>query len=123
MHELKEETNVTCSYCLEKMEIAHRFLLPLPFIVLDFSSKQLQIDATFRLLINNEECIYGLQGIVYYGDSHFTARVVSKNGMVWFHDGIATGQSLLYEGTILTFTGSFNLCRGKEAAVVVYAKL
>jgi hypothetical protein len=123
MHDLKEETNVTCSYCLEKMKIAHRFLLPLPLIVLDVSSNQLQIDATFSLLVNNEECTYGLQGIVYYGDSHFTARVVSKSGMVWFHDGIATGQSLLYEGTILTFTGSFNLCRGKEAAVVVYAKL
>ena len=43
---------------------------------------------------------YKLCGIVYFGDSHFTARVIYNNGMIWFHDGLETGHTLLYEGTV-----------------------
>ena len=113
MQELKEESsNLTCASCTEKVEITHQFLLPLPFIAIEFSVQQLQIDQTFSIYINNAECIYKLCGIVYYGDSHFTAHVVYRNGMIWFHDGIATGQSLLYEGTFQNFLHSLNSCRG-----------
>ena len=123
MQELKEESSLTCSSCPEKMVITHQFLLPLPFIAIYFSSKQLQIDQTFHIHINNEEFIYELQGIVYYGDSHFTARVIHNNGMIWFHDGIATGQSLLYEGTIQNFHESLNTCKRKDALVAIYVKV
>ena len=71
MQELKEESNVTFSSesCSEKMEIRHQFPPPLPFIALDFSRyHQLQLDHTFHISINNEEYIYQLRGIVYYGD-------------------------------------------------------
>ena len=122
MQELKETTNITCESCSEKMEIIHQFLVPLPFIAVDFS-QQLQIDHDFHIYINNEECVYQLRGIVYYGNSHFTARVVYNNGMIWFHDGIATGQSLLYEGTFQTFGQSLNSCRGKDAILAIYVKV
>ena len=124
MQELKEESsNLTCASCTEKVEITHQFLLPLPFIAIEFSVQQLQIDQTFSIYINNAECIYKLCGIVYYGDSHFTAHVVYRNGMIWFHDGIATGQSLLYEGTFQNFLHSLNSCRGKDATMAIYVKV
>jgi hypothetical protein len=76
MQELKEETNSTCASCPEKMTLTYEVLLPLPFLAVDFSAQQLQIDHTFSIHINNEEFTYELCGIVYYGDSHFTAHVV-----------------------------------------------
>ena len=123
IHVMKEESNSNCTICTEKMAITHQFLLPLPFIAIDFSSQQLQIDYTFCIYINNERHIYELQGIVYYGDSHFTARIISNNGMIWFHDGIATCQSLEYESTFQNFHGSLKSCKGKEAIIVFYVKL
>jgi hypothetical protein len=123
MQVMKEESNLNCTICTEKMTIARQFLLPLPFIAIDFSSQQLQIDYTFSIYINNEIHIYELWGIVYYGDSHFTAHVISNNGMIWFHDGIATSQSLEYESTFQNFHGSLKSCKGKEAIIVVYVKL
>jgi hypothetical protein len=123
MQELKEESNIICPSCPEKMTITHQFLLPLPFIAIDFSIQKLQIDQTFCIHINNDEFVYQLRGIVYYGDSHFTARVIYNNGMIWFHDGIATKQSLLYEGTIQNLVESLNLCRGKEASAAIYVKV
>jgi hypothetical protein len=41
---------------------------------------------------------YNLRGIVYYKDQHFTSHFVTGTGMIWFHDGILTGSSLIYEG-------------------------
>ncbi len=110
MQDLKEESNLTCTSCPEKMAITHQFLLPLPFIAIDFSTQQLHIDHSFCIYVNNEEFKYEIRGIVYYGDSHFTSRVVTNNGMIWFHDGIPTCQSLLYEGTIQNFANSLSLC-------------
>jgi hypothetical protein len=123
MQELKEESNVTCGSCSEKMTIKHQLLLLLPFIALHFSNQQLQIDYNFHISINNEEFMYELRGIVYYGDSHFTARVISNDGLIWFHDGIATGQSLRYEGTFQNFTESLNLCQHKAAIMAIYVKV
>ena len=87
MQHLTEESNVTCTSCSEKMDVRHQFLLPLPFIALDFTNQELQISHTFCIEINNQECVYKLHGIVYYGDSHFTACVISNNDMVWYHQG------------------------------------
>ena len=41
---------------------------------------------------------YNLRGIIYYKDQHFTSRFVTGTGMNWFHDGMFTGSSLIYEG-------------------------
>ena len=40
---------------------------------------------------------YKLHGIIYFSGEHFTSRIITSNGMVWFHDGIFTGSSLAYE--------------------------
>ncbi|KAF8325502.1 hypothetical protein F5887DRAFT_873953 [Amanita rubescens] len=75
----------------------------------------------FTVIIKNNQYSYKLCGIVYFGESHFTARVVYNNGMVWFHDGLATGQKLIYEG-MLNNCPSLNQCKGKDAIVALYVK-
>ncbi|KAF8230308.1 hypothetical protein L208DRAFT_1282563, partial [Tricholoma matsutake] len=40
---------------------------------------------------------YYLRGIIYYVAEHFTAQVITGSGMVWYHDGLLTGWSLVYE--------------------------
>ena len=41
---------------------------------------------------------YDLRGVIYYAADHFTTRVITSSGMVWYHDGLLTGRSLVYEG-------------------------
>ncbi|KAI0825908.1 hypothetical protein BC629DRAFT_1261880, partial [Irpex lacteus] len=43
---------------------------------------------------------YRLIGIIYYGGSHFTSRVITNEGSIWYHDGIETGKSCIHEGNI-----------------------
>jgi hypothetical protein len=40
---------------------------------------------------------YHLRGVIYFAANHFTARLITTSGMVWYHDGIFTGRSLIYE--------------------------
>ncbi|KAF8220714.1 hypothetical protein L208DRAFT_1071954, partial [Tricholoma matsutake] len=43
---------------------------------------------------------YHLRGLIYYAAEHFTACFIARSGMVWYHDGLLTGRSLVYEGTV-----------------------
>ena len=120
---MNEETDKNCATCNEKLLIIKKFAFPLPFIALDFSGQIIHIDATFTVSISNVETSYKLCGIIYFGDAHYTARVISDSGMVWFHDGIATGQELLYEGVLNQNENiSLNNCEGKDALIAIYVK-
>ncbi|KAF8579432.1 hypothetical protein K439DRAFT_1246632, partial [Ramaria rubella] len=46
-----------------------------------------------------------LVGIVYHDAfrQHYVARVIGKEGDVWYHDGINTGNECVYEGNVSTF--------------------
>ena len=117
---MNEETDKSCTICSEQLLIVKEFAFPLPFIALDFSGQTMQIDATFTISINNAETSYKLCGIIYFGDAHYTACVVTDNGMVWFHNGIATGQNLIYEGMLNNL--SLKDCKGKAALMAIYLR-
>jgi len=40
---------------------------------------------------------YKLHGVIYFSGFYFTSRIITSNGMVWFHDSIFTGSLLAYE--------------------------
>ncbi|KAF8223954.1 hypothetical protein L208DRAFT_1126002, partial [Tricholoma matsutake] len=68
-----------------------------PLLAVDTSHCLPSLDSVLVVDINNHQCRYILHGIIYYAADHFTARIVMKDGMVWFHNGIFTGSSLVYE--------------------------
>ncbi|KAF8232739.1 hypothetical protein L208DRAFT_1270708, partial [Tricholoma matsutake] len=65
---------------------------------------------------------YHLQGLIYYAAEHFTARFIAQLGMVWYHNGLLTGRSLVYEGTVflrkmqswVCMCAQNNMCFSKE---------
>ena len=74
-------------------------------------------------MIDNNEVTYKLQGIVYYGEAHFTSRVIYENGMVWHHDGLETGKNLVYEGTLNNLQSEdLSSNRGRPATLAIYVK-
>ncbi|KAF8235426.1 hypothetical protein L208DRAFT_1257082, partial [Tricholoma matsutake] len=44
---------------------------------------------------------YNLRGIIYYLADHFTARFITASGMVWYHDRLLMGSSLVYKNMVL----------------------
>jgi hypothetical protein len=37
---------------------------------------------------NNMTALLYLKGIVYHGENHFTSRIITKDGKIWFNDGL-----------------------------------
>ena len=53
-----------------------------------------------ELTSHNVRQRYSLRGVIYYAADHFTVRFITSAGAVWYHDGLLTGRSLVYENTV-----------------------
>ncbi|KAF6747328.1 hypothetical protein DFP72DRAFT_821903, partial [Ephemerocybe angulata] len=64
---------------------------------------------------------YRLAGLIYYGNDHFTSRVITRDNKVYFHDGMDGGHST-YEGILgRSFpTGNLRKCDGRTPSLAVY---
>ena len=63
-----------------------------------------------------------LKGIVYYGENYFTSRIITKDGKIWFNDGITTGGKSIEEGHLSTMADkNLRKCKGKDLVLAVYA--
>ncbi|KAI0038890.1 hypothetical protein FA95DRAFT_1504938 [Auriscalpium vulgare] len=70
----------------------------------------------------DDKFTYRLKGIVYHGDAHFTVRLVTDNGTLWYHDGISTGKSCIEDGKISAINDIYS-CRGRKASVLIYSNI
>ena len=123
----KENIERRCNTCMGRLYREFKLIYAPPLIVLDFSglefiqSQQMVINTSFNVTIDDNEYTYKLRGIIYYGDFHFTSRIIYENGMTWFHDGMITMDRLIYEGVIENIS-NIGVCRGKHASVAFYTK-
>lgn len=49
---------------------------------------------TIVITCNNIKITYTLKGVIYYANNHFTYHVILNSGMMWYHDGMVTQQTL-----------------------------
>ena len=77
------------------MEIQHRDSPDLLFF--NIEGEGVDIDKVIRVTGGKRARILAIRGVLYTDGQHYTARVVDWEGLVWFHDGIFTGRSPVYE--------------------------
>lgn len=92
-------------------------------IALELENHNAQISKAIRVQDSqNHSTVLKLRGIIYLGEFHFTAWLLSQDGTIWFYDGIGTGKYCLPDGHIQSADlATFNKCQGKEALMVIYA--
>jgi len=92
-----------CPICSTYLIKHTTFVQTPPLLVFDLSiGSALSLDSIVWISCENTRVCYVLRGVVYFNNGHFTERVVTSSGMTWYHDGIFTGRSLVYESQILT---------------------
>ena len=112
----------SCSSCTEVLFIYHEYMSAQPLLALEFAGHRLKIDNQISIMIENTtEHIYNLVGIIYYGDDHFTARIISEDEQIWFHDGITTKHTTQYDGSLTLNCPELYTCRGKRASLALYS--
>jgi hypothetical protein len=98
MDNFRHQLGSRCVTCNTHLTKYITFVRTPPLLAFDLSSgSTLSLDPVLWILCNNSCIRYNLRGIIYYDNQHFTERVVTSTGMIWFHDGIFTGRSLVYE--------------------------
>lgn len=64
-----------------------------------------------------------LRGIVYHRENHFTSRVISSIGNMWYHDGMVTQQTCIDDRELkLTSDDALRTCQDKDLVLAVYAQ-
>ncbi|PBK84052.1 hypothetical protein ARMGADRAFT_890831, partial [Armillaria gallica] len=79
---------VLCSLCMSDVVEGHRYLYAPPLLNVVVVFMTVSPDLTIHIDVDGIAMLYHLVGIVYYGNSHFTARFTNTDGSVWFNDGI-----------------------------------
>ena len=87
-----------CANCNTYLIKCTTFVQTPPLLAFDLSNgSRLTLDPVVWILCENARVCYVLRGVIYFDNNHFTERVVTSTGMVWYYDGIFTGRSLVYE--------------------------
>jgi len=64
-----------------------------------------------------------LKGVVYYGNYHYTSRIIDSDKNIWFHDGMTTGSGSQSQGSVTKIKSKyFNKYNRKSVALLVYAQ-
>ncbi len=75
-----------CNTCGTHVLRVYHFLMPPPLLVFDTANCRCIINQTLLIRVGNNNFRYHLAGIIYFGNEHFTCRIIHENN-VWFHDG------------------------------------
>jgi len=95
------ETASRCSICNNYLSRITTFIQTPPLLAFDLGNNAPLLDPILWITCQGTRMRYSLRGVIYFENSHFTERVITSTGMVWFHDGMFTGRSLLYENNNL----------------------
>ena len=105
MDNFKHQLAARCATCDTHLVKHTTFIQTPPLLAFDLcNGSTITLDPIVWILCNNSRIRYVLRGVIYFDNHHFTERVITSTGMVWYHDGIFTGRSLVYESQDLTST-------------------
>jgi hypothetical protein len=124
LNSLQHETHEKCSHCGGNLKQPIFFNEPPSILVFDTQSSTIKLNKKIKFIHNNQHTTLTLRGIVYYGNFHFTARIISINNTVWYHDGMTTGCMTEKEGNLNDMKYDTLLhCRGKKLTLAIYAQV
>src|ERR1700678_3134100 len=98
-----EPTRQTCNICNLPLYIKYTFENIPKFLVFDFGGiNNLEINKSLLLSKNGIQYFFKLRGVIYFSQNHFTSRIITQSGQIWFHDDMTLQHSMRYEGLLDT---------------------
>ncbi|KAJ7502491.1 hypothetical protein B0H11DRAFT_1712356 [Mycena galericulata] len=125
-HHLKHNTHL-CPRCLaedQRRRVMTKSTTltsvpPLMFTILD--NEHISIDSDIKLNCAGRRVSLKLRGVIYHGFKHFTARIITPGGGIWFHDGMTTRSSTVSHGNMRNDSEALHFCEGRKAVAAIYA--
>jgi hypothetical protein len=117
-------TDTRCPRCNAALTRTIRYR-ELPDVILFELYNPFDVNIVQRVQLDTGTDVYNLslRGLIYLGDFHFTARIISPEADVWYHDGRTTRKTCTYEGKFHSMSNDeVRICYGKELKYFLYAK-
>ena len=117
---LHEPVHRRCQHCDSKLE-RHYVYDTLPsFLVFNVYESTAKLEQ----FVEVQDQQYRLCGIVYFGNFHFTSRVITAAGDVLFYDGMVDDGNCSYDGNLRSMTvTSLHETRGRAMSIAIYYKV
>ena len=92
-------------------------------VILDSRCK-ITIDKTIKIMNQNgRNTILYLKGLIYFGNFHFVARVITSDKRIWYNDGRSMGRVSTLDGTLRSESNENLWERGSNIlAAAIYAQ-
>jgi hypothetical protein len=95
---MNEKTNKKCPDCFRSRKkdfplYTTQYINKLPAILIFALAPWIDINRTLMFNISGSSKHYILKGIIYTNGNHFTARLIDKDYIIWYHDGQTTYSS------------------------------
>ena len=85
-----EPTRQACNICNLPFYLKYTFENIPEFLVFDFGGlNDFEINKSFLLNKDGIQYLFKLRGVIYFSQNHFTSRVITRSGQIWFHDPAA----------------------------------
>ena len=123
VNSLCHHTRSTCPICQTALK-QHVFYKEVPHILaLEYPMKNIVTSHWLHFETDDGVKALTLRGVVYYGAYHFTSRIVSASGHVWYHDGMSTGNICNDDGLLnLMSDTDIKTCRSRDLVLAIYAQ-
>jgi hypothetical protein len=120
INSFQSESASNCSICGNSLDRIYKFVSTPLLLAFDLTviGSDCVLSQMLNIPVHDQQAQYKLSGIIYHGNNHFTSRIVNSAGMVWFHDGLVTGNSMVYDGLIDSL--DLSVCRSKLATLALY---
>ena len=111
-----------CPDCMSPMTCDVSFKDTPSILTFEYPQKDMRTSHTIVFHTEDGRVPLYLRGIIYHGESHFTARIIDPDGSVWYYDGML-GHLCQKEGPLKSFSSEgLRTCRGKILVLAIYAQ-
>lgn len=123
-----EQSTMRCTVCHHIASIRLKFCRAPPLLAFDFSGRSINLDYKVSIKVGNIDHTYALAAVIYYAYNHFTSQIITRDGAVWFYDGLSlvdmSGEPTLeYVGSINNPSFSLQHCRGGTPSAAMYCRV
>ncbi len=120
------QTTACCQKCQYPVSIKLKFCSAPLILAFEFSAHpNVEINHSLGVQVENSVKKYYLAAVVYYSHEHFTSQIITRDGQVWYYDGMliadpAVEPTLHCTGSINDPLFSVQDCRGGTPCATMY---
>ena len=124
LHNFSHPTAEQCPECQAQMLSKLHYVQHPGILVFDHSVYMIKPSKSIKFAgVGNRLIKYKLHGLLYFGNFHFTSRLISAEGDVWYHDGMNMEEECRSQGhRELMKDEDWQTCEGRKLVMSIYVK-